>query len=208
LHGPHGQRGPTANGARGKDRPVNGVHRGDTHSSSTPTLPPSLRESERMLFVQQWINTIPPDLPLWVQISLTKIVPITNPEYYPEENDNSSNPDCLVCEGQPQSPNGQHTNRHPGLSKVDHVTGTTQLSNFAPYPVNNHTHSPVGHPSLATAENGKGGLDQNRSAPVGRLFDDMETEMVVKSNSTVFFMCFTSSVLSLPVFRLCHILLN
>lgn len=46
LHGQNAVRGPAANGApRVKDRPVNGVHRGDTHSSSTPTLPPSLRES-------------------------------------------------------------------------------------------------------------------------------------------------------------------
>ncbi|THD23520.1 hypothetical protein D915_005870 [Fasciola hepatica] len=178
LHGQHGLRGPVANGAtRVKDRPVNGVHRGDTHSSSTPTLPPSLRESERMLFVQQWINTIPADLPLWVQTSLTKIVPITHPEYYPEEDDRRSSSDCFGCEGQSHSPNDPPTHRHSGPGKVDHVT--TQLGGYAPYPMN-HSHPPTGHQSLTTAENGKTGLDQNRSATVGRLFDDVETEMVVK----------------------------
>lgn len=69
---------------RGREKIVNGGQ-GDTHSSSTPSLPPSLRESERMLFVQRWINSIPLNSPLWVQVSLTKIVPITNPRCYPTE---------------------------------------------------------------------------------------------------------------------------
>ncbi|KAA0197774.1 hypothetical protein FBUS_09864 [Fasciolopsis buskii] len=131
-----------------------------------------------MLFVQQWINTIPPDLPLWVQTSLTKIVPITHPEYCPEEGDRLSNSDCFGCEGQSHSPNDPHAHRLSGSGKVDHMT--TQTSNYASYPVNNHSHPPTGHQSLVAAENGKTPVDQHRSAPVGRLFDDVETEMVVK----------------------------
>ncbi|TGZ75464.1 hypothetical protein CRM22_000361 [Opisthorchis felineus] len=90
LPGTHGTGGRcTGPGpSRGKERVPNGVQpRGDTHSSHIPTLPPNPRESERMLFVQQWINNIRPDLPLWVQTSLTQIVPITNPTYYPTEED-------------------------------------------------------------------------------------------------------------------------
>ncbi|CAL8105854.1 unnamed protein product [Calicophoron daubneyi] len=80
----HGVRVPGA--GRAKERITNGAGRGDAHSSSAPSLPPSLRESDRMLYVQQWINKIPPNLPLWVQTSLTRIVPISSSDYfYPEE---------------------------------------------------------------------------------------------------------------------------
>ncbi|CAH8531698.1 unnamed protein product [Schistosoma mattheei] len=65
--------------------------------SSLPSLPPSLRESERMLHVQRWINSIPPDLPSWIQVSHNKIIPVTNPhESYAEVEDSiiSEIPDC------------------------------------------------------------------------------------------------------------------
>ncbi|CAH8561371.1 unnamed protein product [Schistosoma haematobium] len=65
--------------------------------SSLPPLPPSLRESERMLHVQRWINSIPPDLPSWIQVSHNKIIPVTNPhESYAEVEDSiiSEIPDC------------------------------------------------------------------------------------------------------------------
>ncbi|CAH8531746.1 unnamed protein product [Schistosoma mattheei] len=77
--------------------------------SSLPSLPPSLRESERMLHVQRWINSIPPDLPSWIQVSHNKIIPVTNPhESYaevedsiiseiPDTSDLASNHDILDC---------------------------------------------------------------------------------------------------------------
>ncbi|VDL63691.1 unnamed protein product [Hymenolepis diminuta] len=50
-----------------------------------PVPPPSLRESERMQSVERWINSIPLDAPIFVQTSLTQIVPITDPKSFPDE---------------------------------------------------------------------------------------------------------------------------
>lgn len=53
--------------------------------SAHPVPPPSLRESERMQSVERWINSIPMDVPIFVQTSLTQIVPITDPKSFPDE---------------------------------------------------------------------------------------------------------------------------
>ncbi|CAH8849930.1 unnamed protein product [Trichobilharzia szidati] len=66
---------------RGKEKISNctGERTAGAHSSSFPSLPPSLRESERMMNVQRWINSIPSDLPSWIQVSHDKIIPVKNP---------------------------------------------------------------------------------------------------------------------------------
>lgn len=47
-----------------------------------------------MLFVQRWINQIPPDLPLWIQTSINKIVPITSPQFYSLDDLGSGTSNC------------------------------------------------------------------------------------------------------------------
>nr|VZI38011.1 unnamed protein product [Spirometra erinaceieuropaei] len=54
-------------------------------SEPQPILPPNLRESERMKFVERWINSIPSETQLWAQTSLNRIVPITDPRSFPDE---------------------------------------------------------------------------------------------------------------------------
>ncbi|KAF5402899.1 hypothetical protein PHET_03831 [Paragonimus heterotremus] len=103
IHGAVG-RYPGPHGGRSKERPqMNGVTRTtEAEHTSIPSLPPNPRESDRMLFVQQWINNIPQDLPFWVQTSLTQIMPVTNPDCcYPTEEDRQSvtSTDRLTVEG-------------------------------------------------------------------------------------------------------------
>ncbi|KAA3676956.1 uncharacterized protein DEA37_0002507 [Paragonimus westermani] len=74
----------------------------DNDQLREPHESPGTKRIDRMLFVQQWINNIPQDLPLWIQTSLTHIVPVANPDCcYPTEEDRQSvtSTDRLTVEG-------------------------------------------------------------------------------------------------------------
>ncbi|VDL89736.1 unnamed protein product [Schistocephalus solidus] len=78
-------------------------------SEPQPVLPPNLRESERMKFVERWINSIPSETQLWAQTSLNRIVPITDPRSFPDE--------LSVSDTQPTT-TGENSRSNCALSKM------------------------------------------------------------------------------------------
>lgn len=247
----NGARYAAANVGRGKERGLNGVQRGDSNSV-VPDLPPNPRESERMLFVQQWINNIRLDLPLWVQTSLTRIAPVTSPDCFPAEDesvtcdpsahrDGTTIPDRTqlspheprvmlggpsahhlaqsldysgMHQQQPNSPHcpsssaantlgmlGPRFPNTPGQQQQQPPPHQTYLPSAAPHAYRPSAHAngqlinSPGHINpgqsqipyqsnslgvLHTREPGKGKCNEIEPAPVGRLFDDVETQLVVK----------------------------
>ncbi|CAH8532092.1 unnamed protein product [Heterobilharzia americana] len=154
----------------------------DAHSSSLPSLPPSLRESERMLYVQRWINSIPPDLPSWIQVSHNKIVPVTNPyqcfpeveesslSELPDSLDPSSYNDILDCTASGSTHNNNdHVNSMNYFNKLNnHSSNPAQTSSVSsnipgasdpslrPHPlVGHHVVQSTTIPSQLSAQNGK-----------------------------------------------------
>ncbi|CAH8500046.1 unnamed protein product [Schistosoma turkestanicum] len=104
--------------------------------STLPSLPPSLRESERMLHVQRWINSIPPDLPSWIQVSHNKIIPVTNPhECYAEIEDSSISE---LPEPSDLSPNHDILNCNPGHN----FNSVNSNMNYGSKQSNNHSFNP------------------------------------------------------------------
>lgn len=67
-----------------------------------------------MQSVERWINNIPLDAPIYVQTSLTQIVPITDPKSFPDE--------LSVSDHLPSAPNN---------SAADASRGTLHLYFFS-----------------------------------------------------------------------------
>ncbi|KAL3313100.1 hypothetical protein Ciccas_008301 [Cichlidogyrus casuarinus] len=53
--------------------------------ASVPQLPPEIRETDRMLAVQRWINNIPRNAKSWAQINLDRVVTLENKYDFPVE---------------------------------------------------------------------------------------------------------------------------
>lgn len=77
---------------------------------AVPTLPPSVREAERMRFVQRWVDDISKTVPLWAQTSVNRIVPLSNPKQLPDEESDLPNKDthCTKRSTGYQYPQTQH----------------------------------------------------------------------------------------------------
>ncbi|KAM7537078.1 hypothetical protein Aperf_G00000078335 [Anoplocephala perfoliata] len=88
-------------------------------SIAHPVLPPNLRESERMQSVERWINNIPLDAPIYVQTSLTQIVPITDPKSFPDE--------LSVSDHLPSAPNNSAADTSRGVSGYEYYSQQTQV---------------------------------------------------------------------------------
>ncbi|VDO67067.1 unnamed protein product [Schistosoma mattheei] len=181
--------------------------------SSLPSLPPSLRESERMLHVQRWINSIPPDLPSWIQVSHNKIIPVTNPhESYAEVEDSiiSEIPGIIPSKFS-TIPSGSTVNSHQNLLTPIQSNQDMNLSNHPhqhphQYCMNND-HNQLNYSSRDTLlshhidgepNHTNNSIHNSQRHPIGdsmnsggRLFNDMEIQMIVKV-SGLFVVIFSS----------------
>ncbi|KAH8876987.1 Photosynthetic reaction centre L M [Schistosoma japonicum] len=171
-----------------------------------PSLPPSLRESERMLYVQRWINSIPPDLPSWIQVSHNKIIPVTNPhECYAEIEDSiiselpgdasdlASNHDILDCHhghnlnsiSQPMNyysklPNNAHSSNPSTQKATSKIPGVSPVGPLQPPPL--PPPAPQPHSSSISVQHG----NNNTLSVIASKFQNMPSSGTLNCHKNLF----------------------